>query len=266
MRVRFLVWSLVLVLAVPARASDKPHFVRTRAGRAPEPSAFQTAAIRYHKASSPVDVVLCAVVHLGERGYYGRIQKMLARSERVLYEAVQVGEGDHPVPAGDRWADPAQMLGNLLGLVHQATAIDYARKNFVWADVSLHELLNKGGEDLLEGLASGGPTAAAGALAGGIASMLMSMMDPRRARAELAKVLCATFDDLPAILGDQFSRPLIALRNKKLLTVFDRELAHLDRGTLTILYGAGHMPDLDRTLQSRGYQPVETRWLSAWTY
>ena len=252
--------------SLPAAEVARPHFVRTRATKQKPGGSFQTAAVRYHKADAPVDVILCAVVHLGEPRYFGRIQKLLSQSDRVLYEVVQIGNDDHPVPASARGFDPASMLANLLGLVHQATALDYEQANFVWADITFDELVDKGGQDLLQGLLSGGPSAAADIVAGSVASLLVGMMDAKLARAQLADVLAKAFDDLPALLGDQLTRPLIQMRNQRLMSVVDRELGKLPHGTLTILYGAGHMPDLDRTLQARGYQPVGTRWLSAWTY
>ncbi len=260
---------LFIMFTLVAQAAPRTHFVRTRASKdakTPSTGAFQTAAVRYRKPEAPVDVVLLAVVHLGEPRYFGRIQKLLAASDLVLYEAVQVGNDEHPVPATNRWADPASMFGKMLGLVHQASALDYHPANFVWADISLDELMDKGGQDLMAAILSGGPTQAAEAMGEGMLGLLASVFDPRQARAQLATVLAKSFDDLPAILGEQLSRPLIALRNKRLMEVVDRQLARLERGTLTVLFGAGHMPDLDRTLQARGYVPVETRWLSAWTY
>lgn len=249
-----------------APSAARPHFVRLRPGKTPDTGNFQTAAVRYRMPSSAVEVVLCSVVHVGEQRYFDRLQKLLSRSDLVLYEAVQVGKDDHPVPATDRWLDPAQALGSLLGLVHQASSLDYTAGNFVWADVSLDELLSGGAGDLLDSLMGSAPTTAGKALAGSVASLLFSALDPRRARAELARVLAQAFDDLPTLLGSKLSSSLIDLRNRKVIGVMDERLAQLGQGSLTILFGAGHMPDLDRTLQGRGWRPVRTTWFTAWSY
>lgn len=266
--VRRLLTVVLCVLwgAAGLRAAERTHFVRQKAGKQPGTGAFQTAAVRYRNAASPVDVVLCAVVHVGERRYFEKLQKRLTASELVLYEAVQAGQDDHPVPATDRWLDPAQALGSLLGLVHQATALNYRSPNFVWADVSLDELFRGGGADLLESLLGSAPSTASAAIAGGVFSLLFSAMDPRRARAELAGVLTEAFDDLPTLLGSKLSHSLIEVRNQKLLGVLDAHLPRLARGTVTVLFGAGHMPDVERTLRARGWAPVRTSWYSAWTY
>ena len=261
---RWLLWVLVLGLVGAVEAAPhRTRFVRTK--MTPQGGVFQTATVRYRKPSSPVEIALCAVVHLGDTRYFGNLRRLLAAADLVLYEAVQVGRDAHPVPATDRWLDPAAAIGNLLGLIHQASALDYRSRNFVWADVTLDELWNTGGGDILDALTSGGPTASA-ALTDGLSNLLLSMLDPRAARGQLALVLAKSFDDLPALLGKQLSKPLIQLRNNRCFQVLDAQLGTLSSGTLVVLYGAGHMPDMDRRLLERGYVPVRTTWYSAWTY
>lgn len=249
-----------------AQGAERTHFVRLKAGKEAGTGTFQTAAVRYSNPATPVEVVLCAVVHVGDLRYFQKLRKRLDASALVLYEAVQVGTDEHPVPATDRWLDPAQALGNLLGLVHQATALDYRSAHFVWADVSLAELFRGGGPDLLESLLGGAPSTATGAIPGGVFSLLFLAMDPRRARAKLAGVLNRTFDDLPSLLGTKLSHSLIEMRNQKVLSVLEAHLEVLPRGTITVLFGAGHMPDVERRLVAKGWARVKTSWYSAWTY
>ena len=257
---------LVLVLAVAARAAERPHFVRQKPGKEPGSGAFQTAAVVYTSPKSAAQIVLCAVVHVGERAYFDQLQTRLSASTLVLYEAVQIGESPHPVPATDRWLDPATALGSMLGLVHQATALNYRSRNFVWADVSLDELFKGGGSDMLGSLLGSAPSNPSAALLTGLSNLLWSAFDPRRARAELANVLATAFDDLPNMLGSKLANSLIGLRNDRLMTVLDARLPTVPTGRITVLYGAGHMPDLDKRLQQRGWSPTKVAWYSAWTY
>lgn len=263
-----LAWCAVLILTVGvAEAAERTRFVRQKPGSKPGAGAFQTAAVVYTSPKCQTEVVLCAVVHVAETGYFQKIQKRLAASELVLYEAVQVGDSAHPVPATDRWLDPAQALGSMLGLVHQATALDYHAENFVWADVSLDQLFKEGGPtDLLGSLLGSAPAGASTALMEGVTNLLWSAFDPKRARAELANVLATAFDDLPNMLGAKLSRSLIVLRNDRLMQVLDERLPNVPKGRITVLYGAGHMPDIDHRLVQRGWTVAKSSWYSAWTY
>lgn len=254
------------LLASAAVAAERPHFVRRTTGKIAGTGSFQTASVAYTSPKSRTKVVLCAVVHVAEVAYFQKLQKRLSASDIVLYEAVSVGDSEHPVPAKDRWLDPASAVGSLLGLVHQASSLDYRAKNFVWADLSIDEVFKGGSADFLDSLMGSVPAATGEALAKGITNLLWSALDPRAARGELAGVLTTAFDDLPTLLGAKLSHSLIALRNARCLAVLDERLAQLPGGTITVLYGAGHMPELDRTLQERGWTPAATSWYDAWTY
>jgi hypothetical protein len=45
--------------------------------------------------------------------------------------------------------------------------------------------------------------------------------------------------------------------------VLDRELKHGAR-SVAVFYGAGHMPDLERRLRSRGGTVMRSEWITAW--
>lgn len=256
-----LVCALLVLSVAVAGAAERTRFVRQK------PGAFQTASVVYTSPASKVEIVLSAVVHVAEKTYFQKLQKRLAASDLVLYEAVQAGDSEHPVPATDRWLDPAQALGSMLGLVHQATALDYHADNFVWADVSLDELFREGGAtDLLSSLLGSAPAGASPALVEGISNLMWSAFDPKRARAGLASVLATAFDDLPGMLGTKLAHSLIEMRNDRLMQVLDERLPRLPKGRITVLYGAGHMPDIDRRLLQRGWSVAKSTWYSAWTY
>ena len=87
-----------------------------------------------------VEIDLEAVVHIGERAYYERLNKGFVKYDAVLYELV-APEGNKPPKGGEKKSDnPVAMLQQgmklFLRLQHQLEVIDYQRANFIHADLS----------------------------------------------------------------------------------------------------------------------------------
>src|SRR5690349_12029449 len=97
---------LVLLFLAPtlaaAESNPESSFLRIQRDESREPVALQTAIAQYVPASSAkgVEIDLVAVVHIGERAYYERLNKEFGNYDAVLYELV-APEGNKPPKGGE---------------------------------------------------------------------------------------------------------------------------------------------------------------------
>ena len=137
---------LVLLFLAPTPASAEPNqessFLRIQRDGSREPVALQTVIAKYVPASSTkgVEIDLIAVVHIGEKAYYERLNKEFEKYDAVLYELV-APEGIKPAKGGEQKSDnPLAMLQQgmkfVLRLEHQLEVVDYGKANFIHADLS----------------------------------------------------------------------------------------------------------------------------------
>src|SRR5215213_4289764 len=144
-----LVLKALLVLAyliptLPAAGADvrNPEFIRIQRNENRDPVVLQTAITKYLPAGGEksVEIDLVAVVHIGEKAYYERLNKEFEKYDAVLYELV-APEGIKPPKSGEQKSDnPLAMLQQgmkfFLRLEHQLEVVDYGKANFVHADLS----------------------------------------------------------------------------------------------------------------------------------
>src|SRR5262245_48645158 len=96
---------LVLLFLSPTLAAAGPNpefsFLRIQRGENREPVALQTKIAKYVSAGSAtgVEIDLVAAVHVGEQGYYRRLNKEFEKYDAVLYELV-APEGARPRKGG----------------------------------------------------------------------------------------------------------------------------------------------------------------------
>ncbi len=113
-------------------------------------------------------ITLLGVSHLGDSGYYAKIQKKLDAADLVLFEGVGFGDKGPPKKdEGDSSAvsDLQLSLARSMGLVFQLEAIRYDRPHFRNSDISPEALLTRlqGGKLTLSGKGdSGGKGGSAG--------------------------------------------------------------------------------------------------------
>src|SRR5688572_7987166 len=107
---------LVLLFLAPTLAAAEPNpgssFLRIQREESREPVALQTVIAKYVPASGAkgVEIDLVAVVHIGEKAYYERLNKEFEKYEAVLYELV-APEGIKPAKGGEQKSDnPLAML------------------------------------------------------------------------------------------------------------------------------------------------------------
>ena len=224
-------------------------------------------------------ILLAGVLHLGTPEYYAALQARVDREAVVLFEGVGASEPGFQDASGSGYSlQPA--LAEALGLTFQLDAMDYRRPHFHNSDLSLEQL-----GAVLEGSA---PEA--------IPQMeqLMGMMDGSgwigglvrfgvgliRASPKLqATTRLVLIETLGGLEGDLTELTSVPEDMRALLRVLIRErndvvLADLERWDATrprparvgVLYGAGHMADLERRLrETTGCRSVGEEWLTAFS-
>src|SRR2546430_236919 len=88
---------LVLGCLIPTLPAACADFIRIERNENRDPAALQTAIAKYVPAAGQqgVEIDLVAVVHIGERAYYERMNKEFEKYDAVLYELV-APEGNKP--------------------------------------------------------------------------------------------------------------------------------------------------------------------------
>jgi hypothetical protein len=229
---------------------------------------------------------LVAVTHLGSSNYFAGVQRFLDEQGLVLFEGVGATNGEFQVRSGKDHS-LQRSLAAALGLRFQLEAIDYRGARFRNSDLTLaqiesllaehqaptgtgdtkatgesqfHQLL-----DLLEGSGLAGTMARWGLGLIGSSQRLQALS--KLALIELLGGLPADLTRLRALPGDvqRLVQVLIAERNRRVIRDLQSALREKPPPrSVAVLYGAGHMPDLERRL--RVAEPCRAegeRWLPA---
>ena len=256
--------------------SKAPEFVRVRKLDG-IPKSLQTAVATYRKADSPdgVEVVLIGAVHIGETGYYHKLNELFKTYDALLYEMVSDPEMGIPDPE-ERGLSPISTIQvgmkNSLELAFQLDEVDYKAKNFVHADMTpeeFFETMKSRQEGVLQmffrSLGSGIAMQSSGK--GGDVGMLAALVSDDRAkglRRAFAEQMQMMDGQMAALTGEDGKSTLITERNAKAFEVLDRQIK-AGKKKLGIFYGAGHLKDMhQRLVDDYGMQLVETKWLDAW--
>lgn len=257
-----------------ARAKSERHgnppsrFMRIVDGGDSVRSALELAIVRYGMTDCAADcaeVDLIAVTHIASPSFYQEINQILPSYDVVLYEFVAPDSASNPasvshVDIGALY-QVYMMLGELLGFQFQLDGVDYSGANMLHADMCRSEffaVLEESGEEMPD----------FGMLMRNInASLPPAFRDPdnidlaarcRFRRKAAVKLLKPDRED--GMFGDVYIIP----RNDKVARVL-REQIDAGRKRIAILYGAGHMPDLqERLLSDFGMSPLKRHWLVAW--
>jgi len=290
---RALVIVLSLALVAPLLAEQPVEkkaapgkFIRVQRNADKEPTALETAIVRYVPASGEgnLTVDLVAVVHIGDKGYYQKLNKEFESYDVVLYELV-APEGTRIPKGGKReGVNPLAMIQQLMkmgmNLESQTEQVDYTKKNFTHADMSpdqIAEAMKKRGDDPLTLILS----VAADMLRqqnrqaqekdknahpAADVDPLTLLLDPDGPN-KLKKVMAQQMEDLDgatAGLGQTLNTILITDRNGAAMKVFSTEMAK-GKKKIAIFYGAAHMPDFEKRLREDfGLKRSSEQWLTAW--
>lgn len=274
--------------APPAAADEnKPeddisHFLRISRDRENRAVAMQTSVTRYWMTNEKGDRVmvdLVGAVHIGEKEYYEKLNDLFDDYDTVLYELV-APEGT-VIPKGGRDPGDSGMLNPIaamqkgmqsaLGLEFQLEHIDYTKPNFVHADMSPEEFgesMKNNDESISKMLlrAMGQSMALQSRGQGGDASMLLALFSKNktlRLRRSMAEQMKNMEGGMIAFEGKEGST-IIDHRNAKAMDVLQREITS-GKKKIAVFYGAGHLPDMQRRLQSDfKMQRAGQFWLDAW--
>lgn len=284
--------SLVLLASLTVCAGQEPSHSRTVArANAPAyvrvardsrgtPAALETAVVRFEIPAGKfrgATVDLIAAVHVGEKAYYTELERVFDRYDAVLYELVGGADGPPAPPGSEPGVQAVGMLQrgmkDFLQLHHQLDHINYARTNFVHADMSLKEfkesmanrgesffalflrLMNKAMQE------QGQTTTSASDL-----ELLLALFSPNRALL-VKRFMAEQFHQIDSVMNEingPEGSTILTERNKVAMAVLARQLQQ-GRKRIAIFYGAAHMPDFEsRLAQDYGVKRSSERWLRAW--
>lgn len=272
-----------------AEAQPVPDYIRYRAsGEEGRPDILETAVSRFEKDNVTVDLI--AMVHLGDAEYFQRLNQSLRAYDTVFYEMVggpytreKARLSREAVDADSSLAQVhnlQNMAKSLLGLEFQLDGVDYFADNFVHADMTEEQFLEAtgGGEALLSDmLARAMKVAQTGQLPGLPSSeaesnqMMMLMLgalmsgDSNLLKRSLGPILAEAEAFISRMEEDEGS-VLISKRNEIVIEKIE-EAVVVTAGepfTVAVIYGAGHMPDLENRLEALGYQKTRTVWEPSW--
>ncbi len=256
--------------------SEHMRIRRDRRGRA---IAMDTAVTRFvlkNEEGERVHVDLIGAVHIGEKEYYHALNDRFEKYDAMLYELV-APEGT-VIPKGGGGRDitnpvAAMQVGMMSGLdlTFQLEEVDYTKENFVHADMTPEEFAeswSKNNESIGRIFLKSIGQSMAMQQKGGASnlSVLSAMLsdNPTLALRRIAAEQMANMDAGMSVFEGDNGSTIIDHRNAKVIEVLQREL---DKGTtkIAIFYGAGHLNDLQRRLESElKMKRGGKTWLEAW--
>ncbi len=255
--------------------AENARFLRLRNNDKGDPVAMETSITRYESDRYPgVTVDLIGVVHIADKGYYDKLNKLFEQYDALLYELV-APEGARPIKGQKRQGTSAlsgmqRMMKDMLDLQFQLDCIDYQKKNFVHADMSPAEFtksMNKRGESFSQLFFRMMGQSMAQQGGGSTDLQFLFALVSRDRSARLKRVMAKQFQQMEATmyaLNGPDGTTIINERNKKALDVM-REQMGAGKRRLAVFYGAGHLPDMERRLEGDfGFRRRGSHWLVAW--
>jgi hypothetical protein len=259
---------------------DDDSYIRVTHDAAGNAQALETSIVRLVPAgldNRGLSVDLISAVHVGDKGYYEKLDKRFDDYDVVLYELVAKEGTVIPKGGGDPNRNPLSSIQNamkdLLELEYQLSGIDYTKKNFVHADLSPSEFaqsMKDKGESFwtifFRLMAAGMARQANNPGKGGDFDILMALFEKDRA-IKLKRIMADQFADMDMITA-AFNGPdgstLITERNKAALAVLGKQI-DAGRKKIAIFYGGGHMPDMEsRAIADYRLKRSSQEWLEAW--
>ena len=253
---------------VPTIAPPKGH-VRYLAPKDGKSGGLETAITRWKHEASGTTLLLVGAVHIADAEYFTRLQKIMDATDLVLFEGVGGKAADvdpEDVRSFDAIFQLQMGLNKLLGLTFQKDGIDYKRAHWKNADVDMGTLKRE-----MEARKVSLPTD--NPIVRGILKLALAIFNPDRMGADspmqkrLKRQMASMLGDSDSLLkrmGD-IQKVLIDFRNAKAMEVLRAELsAQKSARTMSLFYGAAHLPDFSKTLASEGWVCESLEWVRAW--
>ena len=271
-------WVLARSETPPAPAAAEVNYVRFTEDK--KGAQLQTAVAAFVSAKG-ARVDLIGAVHVADKAYYERLNKLFTGYEAVLYELVGGSYQDRAKRAGEAKDARLSAIGGIqgmmkdaLGLHSQLEGVDYTAKNFVHADMGTRQFFDtqeKKGETFLglwwkavqaqmDAAAKNSRTDQPGLV------KILEILCRQDSATELKRLVAREFDEIESIIAGVESEGgtvILGERNRVALEVLDSELAR-GRRKLAIFYGAAHLPDMESRLLAKGFKKTGIQWLTAW--
>ncbi len=269
-----LILAAALTLAAPAKEAPSEENKATdfiRVHRTGSKALLQPAATTYQK--NEVAVTLLGAVHLADKSYFHDLNTRFQAYDRVLFEMIG---GDHiaafkkleaegkdiaHTPLGKTY----QAISTFLNLAHQKTEIHYTAKNLIHADLTMEEyqkLQKERSESLLD-FALEAEKNANPAHQPTTPELTAALSSGNANQAKLLLIDSLANGD-EALAGLLEPTVIITDRNAKALAVLEAQIK-VGHRSLAIFYGAGHFPDMEKSLLKKGYKKTKQEWLTAWS-
>ena len=258
------------------------EFLRVTRDQQGNPKSLETCITRYRSRDRKLLVDLIGVVHVGESGYYRKLNHQFKQYDSLLYELVAPKGSEVPQPESqNRSSSPIHWLQGsmqrMLGLQSQLKHIDYRASNFVHADLSPKAMQKKMAErgdtawslglrafgEMMDQSNNASMKQTLGNDIQSFEDLFGLMSDPVRLKVMMANQF-TTAEGLDAGLGKSLNQLLIKDRNEAAMKVLHSEI---NRGqkTLALFYGAAHMPDFEqRLITELDLEKTNQAWVEAW--
>lgn len=214
-------------------------------------------ATRHYVHEDGTDVALVGVAHVAEGSFFEAVGGQLAEADVVLFEGVGGGPTEDSGEGGLNGAYVA--LADGLGLVFQHDALDYSGENWRNSDLTLEELAAAGGDDDLADLLNGGREVRKMeklATKAGKSKMVRAMT-----RVMLVESLPRSEAMMEIALGPSMYETVVVKRNERVQS----DLGECRGQKVAVLYGAGHLRELEERLLGEGFTPGDEVWTVAIT-
>lgn len=257
--------------------ADNSSFMRLRTNSSGKLIALETSSVPYVSQDGEISVTIIGAVHLGEEAYYKELNEHFKDFEVVLYEVV-AEEGTRPAKSGKSSGvigTVQRQMAAVLQLKFQLEEINYSPENMVHADMTpaeFQEAMENRNENFLKlYLRSVGYSLAAQNLAelkGEVKPIpVHELLFGKNRSLTLKRIMAEEMGNLEnsilPIEGKDGSA-ILTDRNAKVLKIL-REQLDAGKKNIAIFYGAAHLPDFARNLESEfQLKPGKARWLKAW--
>ncbi len=256
------------------KAKEDPDAVFLRFSEYGRGMGILETAVKHYQNDDGVTVDLIAVVHIGEKNYYEKLDESFKQYDALLYEMVKPEGAQMPANAGQGGGLSSFQagFGDAMGLTFQLDHINYRAKNMLHADMTpsrFAEVMRERGETpmtmLMKAMQKSMEMQNKGKIkqTDGI-EMMAAMLsnDPNGLKRVMARQMSAIEEDMANMFGD--NSIILHERNKRALEVFDEQLKE-GKKKMGIFYGAAHMPDFhEKLLKDFGFKLVKEQWRPAW--
>lgn len=275
-----LIALLMTISAIPVFAQDTA-WLRFQPGEEQWQGQLQTVISSYGNEAG-ITVNLVAAVHIADIEYYQQLNDYFLTQDAVLYELVAESD-DRPTPEignnGSALSLVQTALAKFLGVNFQLQHIDYRAQNFVHADLSpseLQKIMRERNENFFSmflNLATAQMAMSANTDAGSSTSSFttLSIMNALSADDQVSAFKYLLAEELGRSQGVVLDADveaqvtLLGERNRVALDVLSTTLTQRTAQSISIFYGAAHMPGIERELISTlGFAKRDQQWLTAW--